>query len=459
MNLKTIINTLRSKSNIDYYYYHEFSNNKLELDFNINNFTINYIIYIINSDFSWFIKYYENVKNIYITDIFIERVLLNDYQKKMFFSMVFKKLFWLKLNNIFFDKRDYLGLINFLNLNELDINRIFLENMSLEDDFFFLFNNLNWFNNLTFLNFDNNLITNNWLESIIKFLYINKIDLEYLSLIWNNISNFNILQEYLLNSNIRVLDISWNNLIDIDNLINFFKKSQSIKEVYIKNIKLSNYFLDNLLTFFSVDNRLDIFRFSLSKDQLIYIDKFKELSCSTFFDIDIIYKDYIYSTIYFKVLKNKNHYDIDNNYFYSLDINSLDFDFDNIINQKWVYLKSWINLFLFDFNDYIKIDFLLSNYNFNYIYIENYSITDENFLIFLNSINKNKNKTYKINFISIELNYFQLDYLINNFPENIFYIEVNLNKIDKNRELFITKMLKNKAFIFENMELYSKIFK
>ena len=108
MNLKTIINTLRNKSNIDYYYYHEFSNNKLKLDFNINNFTINYIVYIINSDFSWFIKYYENIKHISITDIFIERVLLNNHQKKILFSMIFKNLFWLKLNNININKYYFL---------------------------------------------------------------------------------------------------------------------------------------------------------------------------------------------------------------------------------------------------------------------------------------------------------------------------------------------------------------
>ena len=52
-----------------------------------------------------------------------------------------------------------------------------------------------------------------------------------------------------------------------------------------------------------------------------------------------------------------------------------------------------------------------------------------------------------------------MDYLIDNFPSNIFYIEVNLNKIIIDRELYISKMLKNKAFIFENMELYKKIFK
>jgi hypothetical protein len=80
-------------------------------------------------------------------------------------------------------------------------------------------------------------------------------------------------------------------------------------------------------------------------------------------------------------------------------------------------------------------------------------------MFFINTIFKNSNKKYKINFISIELNYFQLEYLINNFPENIFYIEVNLNKIVKNRELYIIQMLKNKSFIFENMELYSKIFR
>lgn len=102
---------------------------------------------------------------------------------------------------------------------------------------------------------------------------------------------------------------------------------------------------------------------------------------------------------------------------------------------------------------------MLSNYAFNYIYIENYFISDRDFIYFLKIIEINSTKKYKINLISIEINEFQLEYLIENFPENIFYIEINLNKIEKNREKYIFKMLKNKAFIFENMELYKKFFK
>jgi hypothetical protein len=74
-------------------------------------------------------------------------------------------------------------------------------------------------------------------------------------------------------------------------------------------------------------------------------------------------------------------------------------------------------------------------------------------------IRNKKPKHYKINFISIEISEFQLNYLIENFPENITYIEINLNKILQNREKYIVQMLKNKSFIFENMELYQKIFK
>jgi|GEM_PF-2625240 len=123
-----------------------------------------------------------------------------------------------------------------------------------------------------------------------------------------------------------------------------------------------------------------------------------------------------------------------------------------------MYFKNGINLFLFDFLDYKKIKYLLETYNFNYIYLENYYITDEDFVYFIQTIASLKAKKYKINLISLEINQFQLDYLIENIPENIFYIEVNLNKIDK-KERYIAKMLKNPAFIFENMELYAKIFK
>ena len=82
---------------------------------------------------------------------------------------------------------------------------------------------------------------------------------------------------------------------------------------------------------------------------------------------------------------------------------------------------------MFDFNDYKKIDLLIKKYNFNYIYVENYFIIDKNLIQFLDSIKNQENKKYKINLISIELSEFQLKYLIDYLPENIFYIEVNLN--------------------------------
>ena len=88
MNLKTIINTLKSKSNIDYYYYHEFSNNKLELDFNINNFTINYIIYIIiDLEDNWCINYIINNKNRCVNHTHVE---ISKIQYKIIISILLK---------------------------------------------------------------------------------------------------------------------------------------------------------------------------------------------------------------------------------------------------------------------------------------------------------------------------------------------------------------------------------
>ena len=117
-----------------------------------------------------------------------------------------------------------------------------------------------------------------------------------------------------------------------------------------------------------------------------------------------------------------------------------------------------MNLFLFDISNYDKIYYLLETYNFNYIYIENYHISDEDFINFLEKIRSLPHKKYKINLNSISINYFQLDYLIKNIPENIFYIEVTLNEIEEKREIYIIEMLKNPAFVFENMEIYQKIF-
>jgi hypothetical protein len=103
-----ILNELKSKSNIDYLYYHLFNNKEINLNYDLHNFTINYIIYIINSDFSYFKNKYKIIKDEFITDLFLERLKLNSEDKSALFSMVFKNLFWLKINNIKFLQEDYL---------------------------------------------------------------------------------------------------------------------------------------------------------------------------------------------------------------------------------------------------------------------------------------------------------------------------------------------------------------
>jgi hypothetical protein len=49
--------------------------------------------------------------------------------------MVFKDLFWLRLNTINIEESDYDGFSNFMNSNSLDINRIFIEQSELKDSF------------------------------------------------------------------------------------------------------------------------------------------------------------------------------------------------------------------------------------------------------------------------------------------------------------------------------------
>lgn len=461
-----MLQLLKNKSNINYKYFHLFNNEYLDLKYNNNNFTINYIIYIINSDFSHFYDFYKTIDTEVISDVFLERLELSDSNKSQFFSMRFKNLFWLRINNISFNLLDYKGFITFISNNSLDINRIFLENTYLEKEFFEWFKILKWFNNLSFLNFDNNNITDKWLYSILYFLKNNSINLEYLSLINTKLNNITDLLNYLNTTDIRILDISSNNITNKSNIIDFIKDNNSIKELYLRNIEFSDNDLDDLLKLFiNKDTLIYNLRLSLSKSQWKYINMFDELGnkLNINFDINFIWDSAIniYSTLYIKENNNKKIEinSLSNDSFYIIDSNNIDNDFKLLISEKNSYLRDAINLFLFDFNDYKKINYLLDNYDFNYLYIENYYITDNNFIYFLESIKKQKHKKYKINLISIELSEQQLNYLIYNFPENIFYIEVNLNKILKNRELYISKMLKNKAFIFENMELYQKIFK
>lgn len=464
-NLKSILLKLKNKSNIDYEYYHLFNNNKLDLNYNTSNFTINYIIYIINSDFSRFNDSYKWFSDESITDVFFERLKLSLEDKEVFFRLKFKELFWLKLNKVNFDEWDYKLLAWFILNNSLDINRIFLENLNLNSEFFSLFKDFNWFGNLTFINIDNNYCWNEGLNSLIFFLEKNNINLEYLSIINNNISNISLLSKYLNKTDIRILDLSSND-INQNDIISIIENSSELRELYIRNIELDDSIIEKIIYIFK-NNKTSIYnlRLSLSFEQIRYVNIFNEISELNNINFDIIKwldvpKD-IYSTIYLKEIdKVKNDiWDISNDYFYCIDSNDLDNDFNKLIKDKDIFLINAINLFLFDFNDYKKIDFLIKKYDFNYIYIENYYITFDDLKFFLESISTQSHKKYKINLISVELDNEQMDYLIDNFPSNIFYIEVNLNKIINDRELYISKMLKNKAFIFENMELYKKIFK
>jgi hypothetical protein len=98
---------MRNKSNIDYEYYHLFGNKKLPLNYETHNFTINYIIYMIDSDFMRFFHDYKKFSHESITDVFFERINLNHDEKEIFFQLEFKNLFWLKLNNIKLNEKDY----------------------------------------------------------------------------------------------------------------------------------------------------------------------------------------------------------------------------------------------------------------------------------------------------------------------------------------------------------------
>lgn len=459
--LKKIIKNLYNKSNIDYHYYHLFQNNLLNLNFSKNNFTINYIVYIIDSDFSLFLEFLKNNNKEIFSDLFFEKIKFSDFDVNTLSEVIFNKLFWIRFNQIDFKENDFEKINIFLQNNQLDINRIFFENCNLNEKFFEIFSKNLWFSNLTFLNFDNNFIWNSWLNLFYYFLKNNKINLEYLSLINSSISDFNILKNYLEESKIRILDISWNNILNSEIILEFIERSQTIRELYLKNIYFEDIFLEKIFKIFE-NKKTNIYflRFSISEKQEKFLEKFKKLEKNLwiYFDIDFIKNEKIFSTIYFKAW-DENLKKLESDYFYFLDENNLDVDFNEIILKKDNFLKNWINLFLFDFHCYKKIKFLLDNYVFNYIYIENYFISDNDFIYFLDIIKNNFLKKYKINLISIEISEFQLDYLINNLPENIFYIEVNLNKIEKNREKYIYKMLQNKAFIFENMDLYKKIFK
>lgn len=340
--LKKILQALKNKSNIDYKYYHLFDNKILNLDYNNNGFAINYIIYVINSKFLVFYDFYKQTLNTPITDVFLERLNLSDDEKKKLFSMKFKNLFWLKLNNIFFEKQDYKWLINFISNNSLDINRIFLENLDLEEDFFNLFENLKWFKNLSFLNFDNNKIWDLWLENIINFIEKNNINLEYFSLINTKITNLEVLFKYLNNSEIRILDISSNKIKNNSEIIDFIENNKNIRELYIRNIKFSDEDLENIFSIFkNRQTKIYNLRLSLQENKKELFIRFKDLweEFKVNFDINYFIEETIYSTIYIKETGDIDLSKIENDYFYIINSKTRNKDFKNILKEKKVFEK------------------------------------------------------------------------------------------------------------------------
>jgi hypothetical protein len=333
--------------------------------------------------------------------------------------------------------------------------------------------NKNLFWNLTFINFDNNIIWDKWVKYLIHFLDKNNVKLEYLSLINNHIWEkwINFLINFLSlqnNSDLRILDLSWNIIWEINErkILNLIKKSIKLKEIYFKNINFSSNFIEEIIKILKEKkNYFYIIKLSLSKEQKYYKEILEDLWRSSNITVDVDFyeknKNKIYTTIYLKEFDDSeinNFTKIENKYFYLVNRDKQEETYKKIFLEKNKYLKNWINLFLFDISDYKKIFYILEHYNFNYIYLENYYISDEDFINFIEKIRELKNKYYKINLISIELNEKQLKYIIDNLPINIIYVEINLGNINRNRELYISKMCKNNAFIFENMEIYRRIF-
>lgn len=426
-----LLRILFKRTKLDYEYIHYFDDKKLNLEYEDNNFEKNVILYILKSNFDKLKFIYKNKKHLKITDLFVQDVSFTKEEFLDFFSYKFLWLFWLRFFDFDLNKDLFKELIDFIKLNLVDLNRLYLENLWLWDDFFYLLSKENFKNNiLTFLNFDSNNFSEKWFYHLQSFILNNCLNLEYLS-IWNN--NLNLDLSFLTKlNNLRILDISWNK-IDENNqkiLLNFIKKSASIKEVYLKNTNLSKDFLDEILKTKKLNNFLFSPKLNIENDNNFW-------------------------TFFIKYLKNPSDFkSIQKPNFLLTDWKNE--SYNDLLLKNHENLLNWINLFLFDIHNYDFIFKLLKNYNFNYIYFENYYINDEDFVFLISQINLNSDKFYKINFISINLNNFQLEYLLNNFPKNIDFIEISLNKIN-NLEKYLLKLVKNEKIIFEQAEIFRKI--
>jgi hypothetical protein len=81
-----------------------------------------------------------------ITDMFLERMHLSQKMWKIFLAVRIHELFWLRLNGC--EGCESLGkeLARFILANSHDMNRLFIENMSVSEDFLCVFINENYYN-------------------------------------------------------------------------------------------------------------------------------------------------------------------------------------------------------------------------------------------------------------------------------------------------------------------------
>lgn len=461
---KEIVHLIHQKSNISYRYYHLFADTLVESPLVDDSHASHYIVYILESDIDPFIDFYCEVHNYSISDVFFERLSLNQAQKKQLFSFIFRDLFWFRCNRFLLLLEDYRDFISFLKINSSTINRIYLEDMQLDNSFLSLLSQETGFSKLEYLSFDNNPISDIGWTFLVEFFKINHIHLQYLSLSGCQISQFQDVCEYVLLTGIRILDISSNNIQMRSDLLQKILHIPRLEELYISDLSLDVESIDALISILEWGQKsLRILRMTFSTEQYDqYYQRFMEIQQKQgiYIDIGIDQRKIIksYPTIYIKGVSDNEAWlsHLQNEYFYLYSEKNSILDISSPLQSY--YFRKGIHLFLFDIRNFDFIDDIISSYHFSYIYLENYTISDAELRHFIQIIQKNRHKYFKINMVSIELTADQMEYMIHTLPENILFIEVNLRKIQKNREVFIFQMLQKKVFVFENYELYKKLF-
>lgn len=220
--------------------YLKYNKNIKSLDFSsskkITNKSIQYFIDIIN--------------NSNIIDIKTNNTLITE-NKIFFFNLI---------NNLFKNKHETISYSNY-NLNDDDINILinyidlykinniknisFLDNFITSKNIFKLLKILNLNNNqITYINLENNLLDDNYIENLGEFIFSINYVINFINLSYNNISDegIKILKNYIINNfNISELDLSYNKKITNNSFI-FFKdimQKSLINNLYLNGINIS----------------------------------------------------------------------------------------------------------------------------------------------------------------------------------------------------------------------------